>query len=191
MSRLEPLPREQLGAIGQELDEIAEANGYVPASMRIMGRRPEATRNVLALIRSIMRDPQSSLDPDLTWMIAHVCSRVNGCQYCVAHTMKNGSHHGLSQEKACSVWDFRTSPLFTPAERAALEVAAAGGQCPAVVGDEEMAELCKHYSEGQIVEIVLVISLFGFHNRWNSIMQTDLEAEVLRFKDQNPAAFGG
>ena len=39
-----------------------------------------------------------------------------------------------------------------------------------------MQELHDHYGDDGVVELVAVISLFGFFNRWNDTMSTDLEA---------------
>jgi len=189
MPAVEPLPLDQVGEVSDELEALAKANGYTANSFLIMARRPEVARQVLGLVRLIMRNPDSTLDKPLIWMIANICSRVYGCEYCAGHTMKNGTRHGLPLEKAEALWEFRTSSLFSPAERAALEVAAAGGQCPADVSEADMDELRKYYSDTQIVEIALVISIFGFHNRWNHIMGTPLEHPVLDFREQNPQAF--
>ena len=123
------------------------------------------------------------------WMVAHVCSRANGCRYCTAHTLKNGAHYGLPQEKVEAVWEYEHNPLFSSAERAALNVALAGGHSPAIVTDADMAELRKHFTDEQVVEIVLVISLFGFNNRWNTIMGTELEPVVTEFQERNKKAF--
>ena len=46
-----------------------------------------------------------------------------------------------------------------------------------------MAELRRHFSEEQIVEIGAVIALFGFNNRWNALMETDIEDSVTSFID--------
>ncbi len=189
MPRVEPLPLEELDEIREELDALREANGYVANSFLIMGRRPEIAKNVLALIRSVMRNPNSTIGPDLRWMVAHVCSRANGCRYCTAHTLKNGAHYGLPQEKVEAVWEYEHNPLFSSAERAALNVALAGGHSPAIVTDADMAELRKHFTDEQVVEIVLVISLFGFNNRWNTIMGTELEPVVTEFQERNKKAF--
>jgi alkylhydroperoxidase family enzyme len=41
--------------------------------------------------------------------------------------------------------------------------------------------LKKHYSEDAIIEIVAVISLFGWLNRWNQTLATELEDTALPF----------
>jgi alkylhydroperoxidase family enzyme len=81
----------------------------------------------------------------------------------------------VPEAKVAAIWEFRTSPLYSDAERAALEVALAAGCVPNAVTDEMFMELRKHWSEAQIVEIVGTIALFGFSNRWNDTMATPLE----------------
>lgn len=50
---------------------------------------------------------------------------------------------------------------------------------PNAVTDAMFAELRKYWTEEQIVEIVGVIALFGFLNRWNDTMATPLEDEPI------------
>ena len=45
--------------------------------------------------------------------------------------------------------------------------------------DADFVELKKHYSEAQIVDIVAVIALFGFLNRFNDTMATQLESSPI------------
>ena len=62
------------------------------------------------------------------------------------------------------------------AERAALEFAAAAASVPGAVTAETAAELRRYWDDGEIVEITGVVALFGFLNRWNDAMATELEA---------------
>ena len=55
----------------------------------------------------------------------------------------------------------------------------AAGSTPNAVTSEHFKELKKYFSENQIVELVAVISLFGFLNRWNSTFATQLEEEPI------------
>jgi len=82
---------------------------------------------------------------------------------------------GITAEKIASVFEFETSPLFSDAERAALRVAWHGALQPNAVTDEDFEALKAHFSEREIVEIVAVLSLYGFLNRWNGTLQTELE----------------
>ena len=75
-----------------------------------------------------------------------------------------------------AVLGFEESPLFSAAERAALALALAAGSVPNESGPDHFARLREHFTERQIVQIVGVIALFGFLNRWNDTMATELEA---------------
>ncbi len=66
-----------------------------------------------------------------------------------------------------AVLRFRQSDLFSPAEKAALEVAEAMTQTPPRVTDELFDEVRKHYSDKQIVEMAAVIALENFRSRFN------------------------
>ena len=108
----------------------------------------------------------------------------------MAHTAGAALRLGIEDRKLEAIWDFRTSPLFSDAERAALEVAIAGAAQPNAVTDELFAELKRHWSEGQIVEIVAVIAMFGFMNRWNDTMATALEEEPIEVGEKHLAKSG-
>jgi alkylhydroperoxidase family enzyme len=73
------------------------------------------------------------------------------------------------------VWSYETSELFRDAERAALRLAHHAALVPNQATDEDFAELRHHFDDGEIVEIVAMIALFGFLNRWNDTMATELE----------------
>lgn len=97
---------------------------------------------------------------------------------------------GIPEDKFEAVWDYRASPLFTAAERVAIEFTVAASSQPNDVTDELFARLRQHWTEGQIVEIVGVIALFGFLNRWNDTMATPLEEEPTRVGEKHLAKRG-
>ena len=59
---------------------LASATGFVANSMLTLSHRPEIAKAVLGLIRAVVRSP-GTVDPALRWMVAHVTSLANGCQY--------------------------------------------------------------------------------------------------------------
>ena len=90
------------------------------------------------------------------------------------------------QRKIAAVFQFETSPLFTDAERAVLRVAWHGALLPNAVTDEDMEALKAHFSDREIVEIVAVLSLYGFLNRWKGTLNTELEAPPAAFAASMP-----
>ncbi len=184
MPHIQPLSIEETEAAKADIESLASETGFTANSMLTLARRPEIARAVLGLIRAVVRNPDGKVDPELRWMVAHITSRTNGCTYCSAHTFKNGADNGVPEDKLAVIWNFETSPVFSDAERAALRIAVTGGQCPSYASKEDMAELRKHFTDEQSVEIGAVIALFGFNNRWNALMATELEPSVEHFLER-------
>lgn len=93
----------------------------------------------------------------------------------MAHNAGASLQSGIDSEKLAKVWEFNTSPLFTVAERTALEFAIAAASQPNDVSDELFGRMKHHWTEGEIVEITALVSYFGFMNRFNDTMATPLE----------------
>ena len=176
--RLAPLPADRSPELKEDFAAIGKSLGFIPNSVLIMQRKPALVKALRGLLGTIW-DPQSEVDRGFKRLVAHVASRAAGCQYCMAHTAGGSLRFGIEEKKLEAVWEFRTSPLFSEAERVALDFAIAAASVPNGVTDEMFAELRRHWSEDQIVEIVGVIAVFGFLNRWNDTMGTPLEAEPI------------
>ena len=185
MPHVTPLSLQDSQQAEGDIAWLASATGFTANSMLTLSHRPEIAKAVLGLIRAVVRNPDGKVDPALRWMVAHVSSLSNGCSYCSAHTFKNGADNGVPQNKLDEIWSFETSNLFSDAEKAALRVALTGGQCPSYASPQDIEELRRHFSDEQIVEIGAVIALFGFNNRWNALMQTDIEPQVIEFMEEN------
>jgi len=108
----------------------------------------------------------------------------------MAHSAGASLRLGIPEEKFEAVWEFRTSPLFTEAERIAIEFTVAASSQPNDVTDALFARMKHYWTEGQIVEITGVIALFGFLNRWNDTMATPLEEEPARIGEKHLAKRG-
>lgn len=108
----------------------------------------------------------------------------------MAHNAGGSLQQGIPADKLDQVWEFRTSPLFTDAERVAIEFAVAAASQPNDVSDELFERMKQHWNEGQIVEITALISYFGFMNRWNDTMATPLEAEPIEVAEKHIAKHG-
>jgi uncharacterized peroxidase-related enzyme len=171
-------------SLSNRIDAFAHKNGFQPNIMKDLIARPEIAESLLNMSIAVMRSPDSTVDFGLKWLVAHLCSYAYGCQYCAAHTLKNGETAGLSRNKLDAIWDYERNALFSEAERAAFVVAQGAATSPPSVSDKDMENLRKHFSHEQVVEIIAVVSYFGFLNRWNDIMATQLEDKVLDFTDE-------
>ena len=173
--RLTPLKHEDLEHLWPALDRTRDMLGFVPNSLLIMARRPDLVRAFGQLAGQVFASKE--LQPELKELIAHVASTAAGCLYCQAHTASKASKYSSAQEKLLKVWEFEQSELFDPAEKAALRLARDSAYVPNAATDEHFDEMKKFYTEAQIVDVVAIISLFGFLNRWNDTLATPLEEE--------------
>lgn len=179
MARLEKARREDLPAEFRErFDVIEKSNGYIPNSYLMLAHRPPILKAFMDLAKAVIRD-EGTLDRGLRFLIAYISSRTAGCQYCQAHNIKSAARWGIPEAKLNAIWDYETSPLFSDAERAAFDLARGASLVPNMADDEVFARLRKHYTAPQIVEIVSVISLFGWLNRFNDTLNTELDDETL------------
>ena len=173
MAHVKPLRREDLPELEELFQLYDDTLSFVPNSLYTMARRPGILRAFSELITQIWRT--GTVPVYLKPLVAMVSSAAAGCRYCQAHEAVDARMRGVPEEKIAAVFDFETSPLFDDADRAALRFALAASAQPNAVTAEHFAELCRHWDDGQIVEILAVVGLFGFLNRWNDTMATDLE----------------
>jgi uncharacterized peroxidase-related enzyme len=174
MAHIDPLPPGHTPELAETFRKFERILGFVPNSLLTLQRRPKIVQAFGALTDAVM-DPDGSVDPAFKRLIAHFASRAAGCQYCEAHSLVAAGISGLAQEKLDDLWSYQTSAHYSDAERAALDFALAAGSVPNAVDEEVMARLKQHWSDEQIVELLAAVCLYGFLNRWNDSMATDLE----------------
>lgn len=189
MSHMQPLPPETTPELQDDFAIFERILGFVPNSLLTMQRRPKMVKGFGALTKGVM-DPEGSVDLGLMRLIAHFSSRAAGCQYCEAHSLVAAKIHDVPQEKLDAIWEYKESPLYTQAERVALDFALAAGSVPNAVDAELFGRMREHWSEDQVVQILGAVCLYGFLNRWNDSMATDLE-ESPRKMGENVLAKGG
>ena len=147
--------------------------GFTPNSIRTMARRPDIVRAFMQLNQAVLY--AGTVAEELKMLVSLIASQAAGCRYCQAHMANLSKIYRASEEKISKVWEFETADCFSEAERAALRLAYKGALAPAQATQEDFDNIYRHFDEGQVVEIVASIALFGFLNRWNDTMATELE----------------
>lgn len=181
MAHMQPLDKSTTPELADDFAIFEQILGFVPNSLLTMQRKPEMVKAFGVLTKAVM-SKDGDVDLGFMRLIAHFCSRAAGCQYCEAHSLVAAQIHGISQEKLDAIWEYKTSELYSDAERVALDFALAAGSVPNAVTPELFEQMRAHWTENQIVEILGAVCLYGFLNRWNDSMGTDLE--------DSPAAMG-
>lgn len=174
MPLVEPLAADHDAEVAELATFFNTTLGFPPNSVLTMQRRPEIAKAFTNLNKAVMEN-HGALTAELKRLIAYLSSLTAGCRYCQAHTMLAAERFGSTPERMADIWTFQDSPHFTDAEKAAFAFAIAASTLPNAVDDEIAAGLHAHWDDDDIVEIVGVVALFGFLNRWNDSMGTTLE----------------
>ncbi len=144
-----------------------------------MQRRPHIATAFVNLNMAVMKN-DGRVTSALKRLIGYLASYASGCSYCQAHTIRAAERYGAEQDQLNNIWEYKTHPAFNKAEIAAFDFTIAASSVPNAVTDEVADNLRLHWVDGEIVEILGVISLFGYLNRWNDSMGTTLENAALQ-----------
>ncbi|WP_170182010.1 carboxymuconolactone decarboxylase family protein [Phreatobacter stygius] len=179
MARLGHADRNTLSDEFQErFQTIERSNGYIPNSYMILAHRPPILKAFMDLSKAVIRD-EGTLDRGFRFLVAYISSSTAGCQFCQAHNIQSAARWGIGEDRLNAIWDYEESDLFDQGEKAAFDLARAASIVPNAATDEIFGRLKQHYSTAQIVEIVAVISLFGWLNRFNDTLHTELDQHTL------------
>ncbi|MDD9842073.1 MAG: carboxymuconolactone decarboxylase family protein [Alphaproteobacteria bacterium] len=186
MSRIAPLEPKNLTAdMANLMNQATHFMGFTPNDALIMARLPalaEAVNDMLAALYG----PNGKLPIEIKRLATLIFSAAAGCTYCTSHTAFGAAQHGIPQAKLDALWEYQTSPLFSEAERAALQLAQTAAFTPPLVTDEIFANVKNYFSDDEIIELVGVIAVFSFLNKWNSVLATEIENDPLSFIRKNP-----
>ena len=166
-----------------------ETLGFCPNSVLTMQRRPAISQAFINLNKAVMAN-DGRVSSSLKRMIAWVSSNATGCRYCQAHAIRAAERYGAEKEQLDNIWDYRTHVAFSEAERAALDFSLQASQVPNTVDAAIKQRLYTYWDEGEIVEMLGVISLFGYLNRWNDSMGTTIEEGAVQSGKQHLGKHG-
>jgi uncharacterized peroxidase-related enzyme len=159
------------------VDFFNETLGFCPNSVLTMQRRPNIAKAFVQLNMAVMEN-HGELTSEFKRLIAFISSNATGCRYCQAHTIRAAERYGSSEQRLSNVWDFANQDFFSDKEKAALRFAQEASLVPVNVSKDTEKDLHYHWSDEDIVEIMGVIALFGYLNRWNDVMATSIEDDA-------------
>ena len=162
--------------------------GYLPNAHLLMAERPELLINFSNLASTIFQ--AEGIDIQTKQLIALASSLSSGCKYCQAHTSHGAERAGVSANKISDILKYTESDLYDDKERALLDLAFAAGKTPNECNKHHFDQLKKYFSKKEIIDIVSVISLFGYLNRWNDTLGTILEDIPEEFVEDNLKPLG-
>jgi alkylhydroperoxidase family enzyme len=159
-------------------DFFNETLSFCPNSVLTMQRRPAISKAFINLNKAVMAN-EGRVTSALKRMIAWVSSNATGCSYCQAHAIRAAERYVAEKEQLDNIWEYKTHPAFSAAERAALDFSLAASAVSNALDAITKEVLYTYWDEVEIVEKFGVISLFGYLNRWNDSMGTSLEEDAI------------
>ena len=156
-----------------QVDEIAKAvyekfekeTGKVPEWVKVMAHSPKIVKEFTELFKVIMGKGQ--IEPYLKWKIGYTISQLLRCPFCVDVTVKMLEKFGATEELIKKIKE--TSDL--PEEEKEILELVKDITIDAHLDKPEIVErLKKKFTEAQIIEIVSVIGLFNYINRFNNTL---------------------
>ena len=169
-----PLDRNATKEAAEMADFYDETLGFTPNSLFTMMHRPRIANAFMEMNKAVMEN-KGRVTSSLKRELAYLSSMTTGCRYCEAHAIRAAERYGSPQDRLNHIWEYKTYSAFSDAERAVFDLTIAASSVPNAVSDEISENMRKHWEGGEIVEILGVIALFGYLNRWNDSMGTKLE----------------
>ena len=176
MARVRDIPSSELPP---DLAEIYErfAAGYGPFrnQVAVFAHVPAAVRHLMAMLMELRE--AATLPKRYLEIAIVVVSKLNECQYCVAHHKPFLAVEGLSPGAIDRILE-PDNPELDAVDRLVVEYATAAWETPNRIRDSLFERLREHFSEAQIVELTLRTTLCGFFNRFNDALQIEEEPEA-------------
>ena len=174
ISHIETKSREDFPEFEELFNLVESFMGYLPNAYLLMADKPDLMHAFAKMSASVFKD--DILDIQSKQLIALASSLSAGCKYCQSHTSHGAERAGVPNEKIANILNYQTSSHYEPSEVALLDLAFASGEIPNKANKAHFDQLKEFYSKEQILEVVAVISFFGFLNRWNDTFGTEIEA---------------
>ena len=178
MARVRNIEADELATDAREVYErYAREYGPFLNQVRVFAHRPPALKHIMGLLLDFA--DEAVLDKRHLEIALVTVSTLNACRYCVAHHAPRAIQHGLSAAAMEQILEPKV-PTFNEVDHLVRDYAVAVTNEWNTVRDAMFDRLREHFSEEQIVELTLRIALCGFFNRFNDVLQIDMENGVLQ-----------
>ncbi len=162
MALISNLEKDEASDIAKVVYEsFEESSGSVPEWVKVMAHRPEILKEFVELFGVIMK--QGKIEPALKWKIALTVSKTLKCVFCVDVTEKMLQKFGASEEAS-------QDTQKTEEEEKILSLVEDVTLDGHLDKPELFKDLKEKFNEAEIVEIISVIGLFNYINRFNNTL---------------------
>ena len=161
------------GLVSAAFERMRAKRGTVTNIYRSLAHKPVILDAIGPFVVAVQAPDE--IDADLKERIILRVSMLNGSAYCVHAHRQISAKMGFTPEQVDALADPSTASL-DEASVAALRCAEEMTLTPGAVSDDTFAEVKRHFSDSQIVEITILAALYNMVNRFNEALQLDREA---------------
>jgi uncharacterized peroxidase-related enzyme len=174
MARVRDVGPEELSPSAREVYE-KYATGYGPFrnQVAVFAHVPSAMVHQMSMLLELRE--QRNVPFRYIELAIVTVAKLNECEYCVGHHKPLLSAEGVSEATADDILNFRNLPELDEVDRLVVEYAVQVTTTPQRIRDAMFERLRAHFTEAQIVELTIRISLCGFYNRINDALQIENE----------------
>jgi len=152
-------------------DAFLRERGNIPNMFRTLAHVPPLLETAFAHFRAVMAP--GAVTPRLKEMVALRVSYRNRCDYCLGSHTKLAAKLGVSQAQmeAIQRGDFSE---FDEGDRAALTLADETYADGHGLSDRTSELVRRHFGDAGLVELVAVVGLFHYFNRFNNALRMEV-----------------
>ena len=168
---ISPLSKDQAAASVQPIfDKLTHVFDQMPSFFGVMSRVPDALTHFLALYSAII--DHGSVEAKYKELAYLKTAQINGCEYCFRAHSASGRKNGVTDEQIQNLTLFQRCKAFDEKEKAVLLWAERVTRGASAIRSAALDQLRPHFSEDQVVELTLTISIANFTNRFNDALLT-------------------
>jgi uncharacterized peroxidase-related enzyme len=176
MSRISVRTRDELPEALRPLWDRMKSYGDFENQAGVMAHRAPIFRNMWTPLTEL--SDEAVLSKRYLELCLVTVSLINKCDYCVSHHTPKLAIQGMSEAGAARLLDHANHPELDDVDKLVVEYAIAVTNNWGRTGDAIFTGLKQHFTEAQIVEMTWRTALCGAFNRFNDILQLDIEPGV-------------
>ncbi|MGE3511281.1 MAG: carboxymuconolactone decarboxylase family protein [Vicinamibacterales bacterium] len=179
MTRLSTIEFEHWRPDMAERTKASNRMGIIANSLKTYAHQPGMAAAMSGLTTEVFYN--GTVDPHLKVLIRTITSQANGCRYCSTHQFAAIHRTGVPEAKTAELWSFESSPAFSEAERAALRFTLKLTTDHQGLSDADFDDMKRHWSEPEILEIMLTSLVMGFYNKLNDSLGLPIDDSLADF----------
>ncbi|MBN1263045.1 MAG: hypothetical protein JW991_01685 [Candidatus Pacebacteria bacterium] len=166
MALIPSLEKNQVGEIAEEIyKKFEKEGGKVPQWVKVMAHNPKILKEFVELFKAIMGEGR--IKPYLKWKMAYVVSETLKCRFCVSVTIMMLKTFGADDRVIGNIKEMRG---LSETEKEILELVKDVTIDGHLDQPKIFEKLKAKFNSSQIVELVSVIGLFNYINRFNNTL---------------------